>query len=151
MILPNLLVGEYPRVEDVAWLKQMHGVSAVLSLQDAGDLASKRLSLSRLIEEYRAHEIEFRRAPAADNDYEALSAVLPCALSELDGLIDAGHRVFLHCNAGYNRAPTVAIAYLHDRHFMQLSAARDFVSARRPCLPFMTLLEKHFANASRRT
>jgi len=42
-ILPELLIGEYPRVEDLAWLRDVHGVTAVVSLQDDADLASKRL------------------------------------------------------------------------------------------------------------
>jgi atypical dual specificity phosphatase len=143
-VLPNLLVGEYPRAEDIEWLKRGLAVSAVFSLQDNDDLASKGLSLARLLDGYREHAIEFRRMPVADNDTEALSAALPRAVEELDRLIAAGHRVLLHCNAGYNRAPTVAIAYLHVRHSMALDEARDFLKARRACVPFMTLLRRHF-------
>ena len=42
-VLPELLVGEYPRVEDLPWLRDEHGVTAVVNLQDDADLASKRL------------------------------------------------------------------------------------------------------------
>ena len=47
-ILPSLFVGEYPRTEDVAWLKHEFGISAVLSLQDDEDLAVNNLSLPDL-------------------------------------------------------------------------------------------------------
>src|SRR4030095_9897954 len=47
-VLPELRVGEYPRVEDLVWLRDTHGVTAVLSLQDDADLASKRLRAADL-------------------------------------------------------------------------------------------------------
>ena len=47
-IRPGLLVGEYPLPEDAAWLRAEHGITAVLSLQDDADLASKGLRLRAL-------------------------------------------------------------------------------------------------------
>jgi atypical dual specificity phosphatase len=143
-ILPTLFVGEYPRVEDVSWLKQEFGISAVFSLQDAEDLAVKSLSLPALVTEYRQWRIEFRRAPVADFDCESLAKALPAALDLLHTLTQDGHTVFLHCNAGCNRAPTIAIAYLHRYHRMALEGARDFVKARRPCGPYMEVLYQYF-------
>lgn len=147
-ILPTLLVGEYPRVEDIAWLKQEFGISAVFSLQDAEDLAVKSLSLSALVSTYRQQQIEFRRTPVADFDCQSLAVVFPTALEILHVLAQEGHRVFLHCNAGCNRAPTLTIAYLHVHHGMALDEARDFVKARRPCGPYMEVLYQHFGRPS---
>jgi len=143
-ILPTLFVGEYPRVEDVAWLKQEIGISAVFSLQDADDLAAKSLSLPGLVTEYRQWHIEFRRTPVADFDCQSLEKALPSALNVLYSLTQEGHTVFLHCNAGCNRAPTLAIAYLHLHHALTLDEARDFVKARRPCGPYMEILYQYF-------
>ncbi|MBI3301495.1 MAG: dual specificity protein phosphatase family protein [Deltaproteobacteria bacterium] len=148
-ILPTLFVGEYPRVEDVVWLKQEFGISAVFSLQDAEDLAVKSLSLPALVTEYRQWQIEFRRAPVADFDCQSLAGALSAALEELHVLAQDGHTVFLHCNAGCNRAPTLAIAYLHVHHGMGLDEARDFVKARRPCGPYMEVLYQHFGRSVR--
>jgi atypical dual specificity phosphatase len=148
-ILPTLLIGEYPRVEDVFWLKQEFGISAVFSLQDAEDLAAKSLSLPALVTEYRQWQIEFRRTPVADFNCESLDKALPSALEELHTLITGRHTVFLHCNAGCNRAPTVAIAYLHAHHGLALEEARDFVKARRPCGPYMEILYRYFAYLDR--
>lgn len=143
-ILPNLFVGEYPREEDIGWLKEEFGISAVLSLQDADDLAGKGLSLPGLIREYRQHGVRFHRTPIADFDCQHLAQVLPQALKDLEVLVQEGHRVYLHCNAGCNRAPTVAIAFLHVYHHLSLKEARDFVKARRPCGPYMEVLYGHF-------
>jgi atypical dual specificity phosphatase len=149
-ILPTLLVGEYPRVEDVAWLRQEFGVSAVLSLQDAEDLAAKGLNLPALISECRQHHITYHRTPVADFDCDSLDKALPSALHELQTLAQNGHTIFLHCNAGCNRAPTVAIAYLHAHQGMTLSEARDFVKERRPCGPYMEILYRHFGRPESR-
>src|SRR5438046_10475830 len=85
-ILPALFVGEYPRVEDVAWLKQEFGISAVFSLQDTDDLAAKSLSLPELVTEYRQWHVEFHRTPVADFDCQSLEKALPSALNVLYSL-----------------------------------------------------------------
>src|SRR5262245_52953752 len=143
-ILPTLLIGEYPRVEDVAWLRQEFGISAVFSLQDAEDLAVKGLSLPALASAYRQQQIEFRRVAVADFDCDSLDKALPSALETLHELAHAGQKVFLHCNAGCNRAPTVAIAYLHNHRGMTLHEARDYVKERRACGPYMEVLYRYF-------
>lgn len=144
-VAPSLYVGEYPRLEDVAWLKATHAISAVMSLQNSDDLAGKGLRLDSLLDEYRAQGVQFRHAPVADNDVAGLGEMLPAILTALDELIVAGHTVLVHCNAGYNRAPTVAVAYLHARCGLSLDDACALVKAGRPCVPFMSLLARHFA------
>ena len=37
VILPHLLIGEYPTAADAVWLRTAHQVSAVVSLQDDAD------------------------------------------------------------------------------------------------------------------
>ena len=143
-ILPNLFVGEYPSVEDVSWLRQTFGISAVFSLQDADDLNLKGLDITALQTAYRSHQMTFFRTPVADYDCDSLAAALPQALALLRASLQGGKRVFLHCNAGCNRAPTVAIAYLHAYHAMSLAEARDFFKARRPCGPYMSVLYRYF-------
>ena len=143
-ILPSLFVGEYPRVEDIAWLKQEFGISAVLSLQDDEDLSLHRLSLSALQSAYQHHNVAFCRTPVTDFNCQHLAHVLPEALKELRSFVQGGKIVFLHCNAGCNRAPTLAIAYLHIHHQLGLDKARDFVKAQRPCGPYMQVLYEYF-------
>jgi hypothetical protein len=143
-LLPELFFGEYPRLEDVPWLRARHGISAVLSLQDADDLFGKGLELRELERAYAAEAIELFRHPVADYDLDALAATLPGAIADLHRLLESGRRVLVHCNAGYNRAPTVVVAYLHRHRGFTLAAARDRVRAVRACVPYMTVLEKLF-------
>ena len=145
VIRPDLLVGEYPNPEDIAWLRDTHGVTTVVSLQDDADLASKNLALRHLERVYRREGITFHHMPIPDGATEILADRLPAIVTLLVELVARGERVYLHCSAGMNRAPTVAIAYLHIREGLSLAAARDDVKARRPCVPYMRALEERYA------
>jgi len=148
-ILPDLLVGEYPTADDVRWLQVVQGVTAVLSLQDDADLASKALVVAELERAYGVHGVGFHRIPVPDCDTETFAARLDSIVILLNQLLGSGARVYLHCNAGMNRAPTVAIAYLHVHHGLSLAAARELVKERRHCVPYMQLLEGHYRDAGR--
>jgi protein-tyrosine phosphatase len=145
-ILPDLLVGEYPTPDDAEWLHATHGVTAVVSLQDDADLASKGLRLRELEQAYRRHGVHFHRIPVPDCDNDTLAARLDESVAVLRVLLTNGGRVYLHCNAGMNRAPTIAIAYLHAAHGLSLAAARDFVKQRRHCVPYMSVQQAHFGS-----
>ncbi len=144
VIRPALLVGEYPLPEDAAWLAEEHGVTAVVSLQDDADLAGKGLELRALERAYRTHGLAFHRIPVPDGDDRNLAARLGEIVTTISRVVDEGGRVYLHCNAGLNRAPTAAIAYLHVRERLPLAAARDEVKQRRHCVPYMRALETYF-------
>jgi predicted protein tyrosine phosphatase len=144
-IRPELLVGEYPTPTDIAWLRDVHRVTAVVSLQDDGDLASKGLRLPELQRAYAAHGVAFHRFAVPDGDGQFLAARLGDILAAVDRVVADGGRVYLHCNAGFNRAPTAAIAWLHVREGLSLAEARDTVKALRPCVPYMRALELFFA------
>jgi len=147
-VLPALIVGAYPTPEDAAWLRAEHRITAVLSLQDDADLASKGLQLDGLRTAYDAAGVRFERAPLTDNDVDMLRLQLPRIVAQLDALLAHDHRVYLHCNAGVNRAPTVAIAYLHARCGLPLEEARDHVKARLHCVPYMRLLAEMYSAAT---
>jgi protein-tyrosine phosphatase len=144
VIRPALLVGEYPLPEDAAWLAEEHGVTAVVSLQDDADLAGKGLELRALERAYRTHAIAVHRIPVPDGDDGHLAARLGEIVALISRVVDEGGRVYLHCNAGLNRAPTAAIAYLHVREGLPLQTARDDVKQRRHCVPYMRVLETCF-------
>ena len=141
VIRPNLLVGEYPNPEDLAWLRDAHGVTTVLSLQDDTDLASKNLELPDLERVYRREGLAFHRVPVPDGATQVLADRLPVIVTLLAELVARGERVYLHCNAGMNRAPTVAIAYLHTHEGLPLAVACEDVKAKRHCVPYMRVLQ----------
>ena len=143
VILPSLLVGEYPTAEDAGWLRTVHGVDAVVNLQDHGDLLAKNVRLTALERAYAEHGMLFHHVPIPDGDGDFLAARLDGLVLLLGQLIDGGKRVYVHCNGGFNRAPTVAIAYLCARDGRTVPDAQAFVNARRPCVPYAKQLEAY--------
>jgi protein-tyrosine phosphatase len=143
-ITGNLLIGEYPRPDDIAWLKDNFAVTAVHNLQDDEDLRHNGLDMGALQREYQTHGVKLVRTPIQDGSADAMGVRLELALEDLRALISAGERVYLHCNAGLNRAPTLAIGYLRAHGKMSLDEAVAYVKKRRACGPFMTILEDYF-------
>jgi protein-tyrosine phosphatase len=143
-LLPELLIGEYPQPADIGWLKESFGVSAVHSLQDERDLVVNGLSLAELRQGYREYGIRFVHTPIADGSSEDVALHLDEALAALGRLASAKERVYLHCNAGVNRAPTVAIAFIRQHLKLSLEEATSFVKERRNCGPFVSVLEEFF-------
>jgi protein-tyrosine phosphatase len=143
-VTPRLLVGEYATPADAAWLRRAHDVGAVLCLQEEIDLARCGLAAAELRRAYARHHIEFHHLPIADGEDASLRAQLDLAVTVLGEAIDRGQRVYVHCSAGMNRAPTVAIAYLHRVAGLSLEAAHELMRSRRPCVPYMTVLRAHY-------
>jgi len=143
----RLLIGEYPAPRDAAWMRSEQGVGAVLCLQDDDDFASKRVDPQGMAEAYREQGIEFHRVPVVDGDPEHLAVRLPGIVDLLHRLLEANHRVYLHCNAGFNRAPTVAIAYFHVHGGLRLEDAERLVKESRSCMPYRRALELAYPSA----
>jgi protein-tyrosine phosphatase len=144
VISDELLVGEYLNQADISWLKDNFGITAVHNLQDDDDLRMNGLDNVELSAEYTAHGIDYVRTPIQDGSADAMAERLEVALRDLRELVDSGLRVYLHCNAGMNRAPTLAIAFLRAYRQMSLEEAMQLVKKQRACGPFMGVLEEYF-------
>jgi protein-tyrosine phosphatase len=140
----HLLIGEYPRRDDFAWLREDHRVTVVHSLQDSEDLKLHGLSLAAIEEACWESHLRLVRTPIPDSGADAMAVHLRAALEALERLVEARERVFMHCNAGMNRAPTLAIALLRARSRMSLDEALAYVKQRQVCGPYMTVLEDYF-------
>ncbi|MGD0076955.1 MAG: dual specificity protein phosphatase family protein [Candidatus Binataceae bacterium] len=149
-LLPELLIGEYPRVEDIGWLKTTHAVTAVHNLQDDDDLRIYGLNAAALADACAQASMRMVRTPIPDGSAHQFSMHLEPALAALRALTEAGERVYMHCNAGMNRAPTLAIAFMHACRGMSLDEALVHVKDRRACGPFMIVLEEYFGSRRRR-
>ena len=112
-ILPNLFVGTFPgSPEDIDRLRR-EGVTAVLNVQTDEDMADWGVDWDRMESYYRETGIEVRRVPVRDFDPDDLRRKLPRCVEALDELLHQGHTVYVHCNMGVNRSPSIVIAYLH--------------------------------------
>jgi protein-tyrosine phosphatase len=140
-ISENLFVGPGPTsVEDIDAIAG-DGVGALLSLQADDDLGARGLRWTTLWQLFMARRIEARRVPMRDFDKRDMLQQLDSAVDELGSLLGGPRRVYLHCTAGLNRSPSVAIAFLALE--LGLPAAHAQVMAAHPdAVPYMDVLEK---------
>ncbi len=144
----RLLIGEYPTPDDIEWLRDEHGIGAVVSLQDEIDLTYKSLDLPALERAYAAAGLPLHRYGVIDGDPDDLIPSLDGILETVHRLLGEKRRVYVHCNAGFNRAPTVAIAYLHAHGGMSIEEAHFYVKERRACAPYLSALVRYFGARS---
>ena len=136
-ILPNLFVGSFPEnLEDIDRLHRA-GITAVLNIQTHEDMAHHGIIWRRLELHYNEVGVELRRVPVRDFDPDHLRRQLPKCVEVLDELLRQGHTVFIHCNMGMNRSPTIVIAYLHWVQGRDLEKAADHVMKCRSCDPYL--------------
>ncbi len=111
------------------WLE----ITAVLSLQEEEERGHCG------IEQEQAQAVRaglaFENVSVRDFDNEDLQLRLPECVAVLARLIKQGHNVYIHCNAGISRSPTVVAAYLHWCCRWRLERALAHVMRCRQCLP----------------
>ena len=142
-ILPNLYVGTSPEnLKDIQELKGRYGITAVLNLQSDQDFRNRRIDWRTMETTYGRMGMVVQRVPMQDFDYDDQGEQLPDAVKALAELLDSGHVVYLHCNAGLGRSPLVAMAYLHWCRNMSVQEAIRHVKTRRLCNPYDRLLRE---------
>lgn len=140
-VLPNLFVGTFPKSpEDIDGLRR-EGIKAVLNAQTDEDMAHWSVDWRRMESYYRQAGVEVRRVPVQDFDKDDLRRQLPECVSVLDELLRKGHTVYVHCNMGVNRSPSIVIAYLHWIQGWSLEKATDHVMECRSCDPYLDAIE----------
>jgi len=113
-ILPHLYMGTFlESAHEIDMLRRHAGVTAVLNLQTDEDLWTGEFFGKPFDTLYANSGVKLCRVPVKDFDTSDLQQRLPECVAALHRLLVEGETVYLHCTAGINRAPTVAIAYLH--------------------------------------
>ncbi|HJN11177.1 MAG: dual specificity protein phosphatase family protein [Pirellulaceae bacterium] len=140
-ILPNLFVGSCPRTPDHVDTLSETGITAVLNVQTADDLAYWQIEWHDMQTCYDEHQIEVRRIPVQDFNPDILRRKLPDCVAALQDLLQAGHTVFVHCYVGMNRSPSTVIAYLHWIEQRALDEAILHVCQRRHCEPYVDAIK----------
>ena len=83
----SLLIGEYPTPDDIEWLRDEHGIDAVVSLQDDIDLTYKSIDLPSLESAYANAGIPLHRFGVVDGDPDDLVPSLEAILATLHSLL----------------------------------------------------------------
>ena len=143
-IIPGRLwVGRYVDPSDIKLLGAL-GITTLISLQSDEDLAYYGISIARILRACEEDRIDFRRIAIRDFDRVALAQNLPSVVALLESaLASSESRVYLHCSAGINRSPTAAAAYLIRSRGLSAREAHDYLTARRNCSPYLTILGQY--------
>ena len=128
----SIFIGSAPQNDlDVARLAKM-GITAVVSLQSDHDLTAHRIDWEELQRDYQNNNIDIQRFPIIDFDEVDLGNRLPEPIRALASLIDAGHKVYVHCNAGICRAPGTVLGYLCHYRQMTVDQGLGYIRKNRP-------------------
>jgi protein-tyrosine phosphatase len=128
-----LFVGPSPwDQEDFEHLRS-EGITAILSLQTVEDVGERGIESEETAA--KSANLRFHNVPVADFDLFDLARQLPACVTELKRLLNDGQTVYLHCTAGVNRSPTVAVAYLYWCLGWPLEQAVTRVRKTRECCP----------------
>lgn len=148
-VSPALFLGPYPQLpEDIDALKSQ-GISAVLNVQTDADIALRYVNFEDFRIHYREAAIELHRLPIEDFNEVDLVAKLPAAVDLLKQLLDANHRVYVHCTAGMGRSAAVAVTYLSLYHGQSLDNALAYVKDCRPVIcPNVSAIRRFLETAS---
>lgn len=140
-IHPEIFVGTCPQdVRDIDRLRRDFGITAVLNLQTDADFQRLNIDWPRMEAGYRQAGIEIRRVPVLDFDENDLGKHLVESVAQLAELLDAGHRVYVHCTAGIGRSASTVIAYQHWVQQCDLDEAVRHHNTRRACYPGITAI-----------
>ncbi|XP_043830471.1 laforin-like isoform X2 [Dromiciops gliroides] len=144
-ILPNLWLGSCPRQLEHVTIKMKHElrVTAVMNFQTEGDIIQNSSGCNRypepmspdtMIRLYREEGIDYEWLPTADLSTEGTVQMLPRAVSLLHCLLQKGHTVYIHCNAGIGTSPAVVCGWLKYVMGWNLRKVQYFLMVKRPAV-----------------
>jgi protein-tyrosine phosphatase len=125
---------------DIKELKKM-GVMAVMNLQTDADILYWRIDWVKMTRTYEKSNIKVYRYPISDFDKEVLADKLEGAIALLNIMLAKQYKVYLHCNAGLNRSPTIAIGYLVKKKDMTINDAARLIMDRYYCEPYLDIIQ----------
>ena len=128
-VFDGLLVGSYPLDEEDVAMLHWAGIERVLNLVENGEYGPgdrevvEQAFAEAGIQEHRLPFTDFGGLPIEPLD-EAVSIV--------SGWLDDGRRIYVHCRAGWQRAPAVAGALVAVRNGVDIDNALERVRVRKP-------------------
>lgn len=132
-IRDDLVLGSCPTTsEDLDRIHDETGASALLSLQTDDCRSSFGIDLKEMSEHARSRGLTLANTPMRDFDAADQRKRLPTAVGVLRSLLADGHRAYVHCNAGCNRAPLTVLGYLTFVEEMTVEDAMALITAGRP-------------------
>ena len=137
----ELAVGSHPHAPEHVEFLAAAGVRAVVCLQSDEDLRGRGIRWPIMWQLHMRLGLAVTRVPIRDFDRADLLARLDEAVAAVAGYVQAGRKVFVHCNAGMNRSPSVVIAYLVAHRGWSLAEALEWVTERHSSVPYPDVLQ----------
>ncbi len=128
-ISDELLVGAYPLDgKDVEMLERLR-IDRIVNLVEDGEYPPG--VRDRVVEALHDAGIGERRLPLTD--FGGLPSMeIEAAVQQVNEWLDEGHRVYLHCRAGWQRAAAVAAGVVAIRQGVEIDEALAIVQRRKP-------------------
>ncbi len=140
-ISEKLLVGACPRDRsDIEQLKSIQ-VGHVICLQSDRDFLAIGIDWPQMVADYKQQNIQLTRVAMTDFDEDNIASVLNKAATTVSQATQSSNKVYLHCSAGRERAPTVAAAWLMREQKLSAEEAYAKVTAARPSNPYLFMLK----------
>lgn len=144
-ILPNVWLGSCPRQVEHVTIKLKHelGITAVMNFQTEWDIVQNCSGCNRypepmtsdtMIKLYKEEGLVYIWMPTPDMSTEGRVQMLPQAVYLLNALLENGHTVYVHCNAGVGRSTAVMCGWLRYVMRWNLRKAQYFLVAQRPAV-----------------
>lgn len=159
-IREDLTIGSCPMSpDDIDTIKTQTAASALLSVQHDDCLQHFGIDYDQHTAHGGRAGLAMVRAPMRDFDPSDQRRRLPKAVRALVDLLSAGHRVYVHCTAGINRAPLTVLGYLTFSEGQSVDEAIEVIrSGRRHAAPYwdaywacrQDLVEQHRERIERR-
>lgn len=112
-IREDIVIGSCPMTTaDIDRIVAELEVTAMLSLQSDECRTHFQLDYDALRAHGKKHRLTMVNTPMLDFDPPDQRRHLAEAVRSLHELLAAGHRVYVHCTAGVNRAPLVVLGYM---------------------------------------
>ena len=121
-ILPGIWLGSVSSVKHFQSLLDA-GVTHVLTVMTHEDIVERGLDLP--------DSINWTIISVRDEEEEHLYDHFEAAINMIETVLKSGGRILVHCVGGISRSPTVIIAYVMWKLGLRLTAAIEYVRARR--------------------
>ena len=117
---------------DVATIKDETGCSAVLCLQSHACFEALGIDHPKIVAKGADLGVKVIHVPIRDFDHGNQAEMIPEAVRVLSLLLKTGHKTYVHCTAGINRATLTVLSYLTFVEGRGLDESYDFIKQRRP-------------------
>lgn len=129
----DIVIGSCPMTAaDIECICEMTGISAMLSVQTDLCRHAFAIDFDSQCRYATSLGLPLVNAPMRDFDPPDQRRGLPDAVRCLYRLLNQGHRVYVHCTAGFNRSPLTVLGYLTFLECMSPQDALALIKAGRP-------------------